>query len=123
MSSQWIVNPLEFIPEMKDRVSKATEEVAIEVFAGVIRRTPVYTGNLQASWRIKEGSEDLTTTDSGSPDSPASPPRIPKTLGKLPEYPTVFITNAQLYAEEVENGGKRNAPRYMVKLTLESLKP
>jgi len=120
--SQWVVSPMEFVPTLHDSVKKVTEEVAIEIFAGVIHRTPYFTGNLRASWRIREGSEDLSTTTTGSALVPIGPPSIPKTLGKLPRYPTVYITNAIPYADVVENGSPKNPAAYMVKLTLESLR-
>lgn len=123
MPTEWTVNPLEFIPEFKGQHSKLCEEVAIEIFAGVIQRTPVEKGNLRASWRIAEGAEDLTITVGGSVGNPLPPPKIPSTLGKLPDGPIIYVTNAQPYAAEVENGGPHNEPRKMVALTLESLKP
>lgn len=123
MPTKWTVDPREFIPEFVGKHSKLCEEVAIEIYAGVIQRTPVDTGNLRASWNIAEGREDLTIVVGGSVRNPLPPPKIPTTLGKLPDYPIINVTNSQPYADVVENGGPHNEPRKMVALTLESLKP
>lgn len=123
MPAEWTVNPLDFIPHYKGKFKKLCEEVAIEIYAGVIQRTPVSTGNLRASWRIKVNGIDDSIEESGSLENIAPAPKIPTSLEPLPDNPVINITNSQRYAAAVENGGPRNEPRKMVALTLESLKP
>lgn len=120
---EWVVDPRSFIPDVKAKIAKITEEVAIEIFSGVISRTPVRTGNLRASWRINEGSPDTSINTSGSESSPAPAPRIPSTLGIKSEFPVIYVTNYQPYAGWVNNGSPTNVPVLMVELTLQSLKP
>lgn len=119
---EWVVDPRKFIPEFKGKIAAITEEVAIEIFAGVISRTPVRTGNLRASWRIKEGSVDDSITESGSVESPAPAPKIPSKISFSTEYPTIYVTNYQPYAGFVNNGTPHHPPVSMVELTLASLK-
>src|ERR1043165_6093565 len=100
---------------------KKCEEVAIEVFAGVVQRTPVETGNLRASWRMNAEEVDNSVSSGGTIESPLSPPQIPKEIDGLKDFPIIYVTNSKPYAELVENGGPDNPPAHMVKHTIESL--
>lgn len=121
MPTEWDVNPLEFMGEVRMKHKKLCEEVAKEIFAGVIERTPVISGNLRASWDLNQ-TGDAIDVSSGSEGSPAPAPKIPKTIPNLPDYPVLYVTNGKAYAPLVENGSPHNEARKMVALTLESLK-
>lgn len=119
ISKTWDVNPMEFIPVVQDDISKITVDLAEKIFYGVVSRTPVYTGDLRASW-IAETYESTSVNVGGSKDSPLPPPTFPAHIRGL--KPTmVYIMNSTPYAGLVEFGGPTNIPRAMVQLTLNSL--
>lgn len=102
-------------------VRSEVESIAIKLFSGVIGRTPVRSGSLRASWRLSPGSPDPSITKGGSDNAPLPAPSVPTSIPGLPDYPVVYVTNSTPYADDVENGGPRNAPAYMMKLTVDSL--
>lgn len=120
LQSTWSLNPRDFIKEVNISVKKAAVELASVVFEGVVDRSPVYTGSFRASWRMKLGSEDLSVTDGGTPDAPLAAPKTPK-LTNIPNFPTIFITNAKPYGLRLEYGWSKQAPNGMIKTTIASL--
>jgi hypothetical protein len=111
-----------FVPIMREDHKKLCESIALEVHSGVVKRTPEVTGNLQASWTIGVGDVDRSIVESGTVDRPAAPAITPTSLGPLPDFPVIYVSNSQPYVQLVENGGPKNEPHKMMALTLESIK-
>lgn len=122
MAVAWSVEPDQLMVQVVDKHRKKCEEIALQVFAGVVERTPVISGDLRASWKIGIEGVDGTIETGGSPQNPLAAPTVPTSLEGLSDFPVINVTNSQPYAEQVENGGPKNRPRHMVQLTLESLK-
>lgn len=118
--STWNVNPLDFMTDVNLSIQKRTLEVANAIFEGVVDRSPVFTGNFRASWRMSHTIEDLSISDGGSSESPLPAPRTPS-LANLPKIPIIFITNAQPYALRLEYGWSKQAPSGIVRSTLLAL--
>lgn len=112
---------VEFMHEVRSDHKKLCESTALEVLEAVVDRTPVYTGDLRASWKISVSKPDLGIVVGGTPSSPLAAPDIPKTLGQLPDFPTIYVTNSTPYAEAVNDGSPTNAPVHMLELALLSL--
>lgn len=119
---EWDITPTEQLPNLLN-VAKVAEDLAISFFGEVIKRTPVLTGSLRASWRISVGSPDLSVTTGGRPGNPLPAPSIPTSLGLSfsTEYPTIYITNSQPYADYINNGTPTHAGVHMVELSLMSV--
>lgn len=102
-------------------VSDKVIATAKEVFDGCVERTPVRSGDLRASWRAYPASQsDLSYETGGLVGSPLSAPVFP--MMRLGPYQAVVVSNATPYVDEVEYGGPKNAPHYMMTLTLQSMR-
>jgi uncharacterized protein CbrC (UPF0167 family) len=122
MADGWDTSPMLFVPIFRHEHKKLCASIALQVHRGVVKRTPEVTGNLQASWNISVGDVDRTIVTSGSVGSPAAPAQTPASLGELPDFPVIYVSNSQPYAQLVENGGPNNEPHKMMAVTLESVK-
>lgn len=119
ISATWDVDPLGFVPIVEEDVKDLIVSLAEKVFNGVVSRTPIYTGNLRASWKASS-YEDLSNVVGGSVSNPLPAPVFPQNLFiEKPEI--IYIMNTTPYAGLVEFGGPNNQPRAMVQLTLNSL--
>lgn len=119
ISKTWDVDPMDFIPEVTDTYKNQVVGLAKRVFDGVVSRTPVYTGNLRASW-VAAPFEDYSVKIGGSKENQLPPPTFPSELfSLLPDV--IYVMNSTSYAGLVEFGGPKNVPRAMVQLTINSL--
>ncbi len=121
VQSTWDINPRDFIKNVNIAVKDAAIDVASAVFEGVVDRSPVYTGNFRASWRLSHTSEDSSVSDGGSPGSPLPAPKTPKLSG-VPDFPILFVTNYKPYSVRLEYGWSKQAPSGMIRTTLDSLR-
>lgn len=98
-------------------------KLSLEVFTGVVQKTPVDKGRARASWVI-------------ALETPISSPNLPEDrqmsaseagsianrqlskLSQIKPFSTVFISNSLPYIGELEDGSSRQAPEGMVAVTL-----
>lgn len=119
ISKTWDVDPLDFIQDVEIDYRTKVVVIAKQVFDGVVSRTPVYTGNLRASW-VAAAFEDYTVKIGGSKANQLPPPTFPASLFTvMPDI--IFVMNSTPYAGLVEFGGPKNIPRAMVQSTINSL--
>ncbi|MBT4080295.1 MAG: HK97 gp10 family phage protein [Gammaproteobacteria bacterium] len=97
------------------RVERKTRATALQVFSGLILRTPVDTGRARANWNTSAGAIDYSI------DEDATKPQSP-TLRKGDGSKPIYITNNLPYIGELENGSSTQAPKGMVAVTLSELK-
>jgi hypothetical protein len=119
ISKTWDVDPLEFLPKVQGDIVDLTVTIAERIFDGVVSRTPVYTGNLRASWVVGVG-ENYYRATGGSPSNVLPPPTFPAGLRSMKPQ-LIYIMNTTPYAGLVEFGGPKNIPRAMVQQTLSAL--
>lgn len=119
ISKTWDVDPLKFTPLVQGDIVDLTVNLAERIFNGVVSRTPVYGGDLRASWVAGEGESYVTVTG-GTPDNVLPAPSFPIGL-KASKPKQIYIMNSIPYAGLVEFGGPKNAPRAMVEQTLSAL--
>lgn len=119
ISKTWDVNPLDFIPLVKEDIAQATLTIAEKVFYGVVSRTPVYSGSLRASW-VVDSSENTSIVVGGNSSNVLPPPMFPQSI-RLAKPEVIYIMNSTPYAGLVEFGGPKNVPRAMVQNTLNTL--
>jgi len=82
-------------------------KLALDGLNGVIRRTPVDTGRLRASWRVNLNTPDTSTEPGagGSPGAPASGSETGDALAKMKALKigdSIHISNSVEYAIYVE---------------------
>ena len=121
MQSTWSLDPRDFLNDVKISLKNHAVELASAVFEGVVDRSPIYTGNFRASWRLSHTSEDLTTTTGGDPKSPLAAPKTPR-LSNVPDFPVLFVTNATPYSIRLEYGWSKQAPNGIIRTTIDSLR-
>jgi hypothetical protein len=115
----WRRDPIHLIGHLENVTKNRTKEIAEKVFSGIVMRTPVDTGSLRASWRVSLNAPDLSRTINKDRNSPLGPPAF--TLGDVPLYSKVFISNVTPYVMPIEYGWSNKAPYGMVRVTLASL--
>lgn len=77
-------------------VNDVTRLLALQIFSGVVSRTPVDDGHLRAAWNISINNEEYVTTPGGKGNW-----NLPTDLGR---FPIIYITNGLPYAAVVEYG-------------------
>ena len=84
-----------------------------DLFAAVVRRSPVDTGRFRANWNVSYGSADYTTSD--STDQVRGTTQALKAL-TLPVGGVTYLANGLPYARRLEYGYSAQAPGGMVRL-------
>lgn len=97
------------------------KKVSFEIFAGVVKKTPVRTGWAQNNWNIAVGRVDLTVTpeplgaaSSGGFDALRKMEDVD--IDRIGE--TVYISNNLPYIVYLEEGSSDRAPNGMVRVTV-----
>ena len=102
----------EFAKAIELPVATVTQRLALEVFTGVVKRTPVKKGRARSGWQLAIG--EIPT---GNPPFSASPPPTPSVQG-IDGKRSVFIVNNVSYVVFLEAGHSRQAPSGMVAVTM-----
>ena len=102
MNTQKLVNTME-----KD-VAKEMNAISFKVLAGVVKKTPVKSGDAKNSWNISEDKIDTSLKS--------------KVRANISGKKDIYITNSIHYIMKLENGGSKQAPKGMVALTINELK-
>lgn len=79
-------------------VGKLTRFLALQIFRGVILKTPVDIGHLRAAWAISWGDAPDVVREPGQQGNKV----LPDSAGQ--GFPTIWITNGLPYAAVVEYG-------------------
>lgn len=116
----------DIVKDVVDAHKDLCEKTALEFYAAVIEFTPVVTGRLRASWNISHTAPNLALDSAleaahSSPEGSFSAPTIPQHIDGLPDFPKIFVTNPQPYAEYVNDGSPTNEPRQMVERAIQKV--
>lgn len=122
-----------FIKKTGIKTDVAVRKVALQIYGGVTKKTPVDTGRARANWNMNVGSIDYsvdspdqygksTGKHKGEGSAPASPRAKQLKLDKGDGEKVIYITNNLPYIGELENGHSTQAPRGMVSLTLNEVR-
>lgn len=108
-------------------VETVVKKIALEVFNGVVLKTPVDTGRARASWVIGvERRVNSPKVADGRKFSEQEAQNLAlrqlAALDTLKPYETVFISNSLPYIGELEDGSSFQAPLGMVAVTLSEVK-
>lgn len=102
------MNTYKLINTMEADVAKAIKGISFKILAGVIKKTPVDTGDAQNSWNITDDKIDTSTKS--------------KVRDEISGKKDVYITNSIHYISNLERGSSKQAPKGMVALTVNELK-
>ena len=98
-------------------VGVARRRIALQVWTGVVKMSPVDTGRFRASWQLTEGHVDTSV----KPEGKFGYPSISAQRGNPDNFAVSWITNNLPYAVPLEEGHSGKAPHGMVRVTLASL--
>jgi len=108
-----------FVDKAKENADKACRRIALEVFRGVILKTPVDTGRARGNWQI--GMSFATgTLERDDKGGNAALGDVLQALrpGVFANGGTLVLTNNLPYIGKLEHGSSMQAPSGMVKLTI-----
>lgn len=122
-----------FVKKTKTNADKLLRKIAFDMFAGVLRLSPVLTGRFRGNWNISVNRISLKTlpqtkftvdkaVPTGSPVDAAERAKALGAVGKAKFGDFIAITNNLPYAEFLEGGGSLKAPNGMMKVTFERVK-
>ena len=98
-------------------VGVARRRIALDVWTGVVKMSPVDTGRFRGSWHLTEGHTDTSVKPKGKHGYP-QPPAL---RGNSDNFAVSWITNNLPYAVSLEEGHSGQAPHGMVRVTLASV--
>lgn len=104
------------VERTEQNADQAFRAMCLQLFSGIVVRTPVKTGRLIGNWQIGIDQPETGELDrTGDP----SDSELPK-LNQISGYSVVYYTNNLPYAERIEFDGwsKIKAPAGMVRVTL-----
>lgn len=113
-----------FAKQLDVSVVTVVKKVGFDLFARIIKRTPVDTGRARASWTIAVNQPDRTVAPEGThPEAIVSPEAAAASqaagaLTHLKPYEPVWISNNLPYIEALEKGHSDQAPAGMVALSI-----
>jgi hypothetical protein len=91
--------------DIRTTVQKSTQEL----FAAVVKRTPVDTGRARANWNASQGSADGTATESTDQQRGAAEAQR---AGTFEPGGVVYLANGLPYARTLEYGEYPNPPKH-----------
>jgi hypothetical protein len=103
---------------------ESANEVAIilglQIFKGIVLKTPVDTGRARANWMISEGAPVIAEAANAKPGAAAGsiPAATPPSVSAFKGGSAIFITNSLPYIVPLEYGHSKQAPAGMVRVTL-----
>jgi hypothetical protein len=106
-----------FSAQISADVGGVTKLAALKVFTGIVKKTPVDTGNARASWVIGIGRKAIPAPPSAGvseDDTLLRTAQLHRSNGLQP----IFISNYVPYINRLEDGHSQQAPTGMVALTL-----
>ena len=104
-----------------DDAAKTVRAVALDALSGVVNMSPVDTGRFRGNWGAATGTvpTDTFETTTGS----ASLERGGAIIRDYPKrgFPVLTLYNNLPYAESLENGHSKQAPKGMVAVTIANI--
>jgi len=94
------------------------QKIALDLFAGIVDRTPVRTGRARGNWFLTTGAPSSSVAYLGAKEPDSVPYPSPPDVSKITGRESVFIINNLVYIEALENGHSAQAPNGMVALTM-----
>lgn len=109
----------EFTKKVGIAPSKVAKRIGLDLFAKIVRKTPVDTGRARGSWNISVNEADRTVLPPAPPGDVYPPPSIGALDVRLNE--SIVISNNLPYIVELEKGHSKQAPNGMVALSIEEV--
>lgn len=101
--------------------SKIFRKICFDLYAEIVKRTPVDTGLARGNWRIGVNSVPQGTTDRKNKSGGKIGDEINKVPKDVKESTEVFIANNLVYIWPLERGWSKQAPHGMVSGAMQAI--
>lgn len=89
-------------------IETVARKATLQVFAAVVKKSPVDTGRFRANWNVSYGTPDTAVTS--STQTARADAEVQK-VQSLPVGGVVYLSNSLPYAQVLEYGGYPNPPK------------
>ena len=119
----------QFSAEIDIELGLLTKRIVLQIFTGIILKTPVDTGRLESNWGINAGGPASAPSHATNYEKRGTKPSkaavdaeaqnyAQAAIGVIDGSQAIYITNSLPYASFVENGTDKIPPVHMVARTL-----
>ncbi|MBX3490904.1 HK97 gp10 family phage protein [Parvibaculum sp.] len=108
-----------FSAATKARMQAAVRKIALSAFAEVILMSPVDTGRFRGNWQVAIGNVPTGTLEIDDKEGTATVSRAQAEAMQLTPGESIFLINNLPYARALEYGHSDQAPRGMVRITVQ----
>lgn len=111
------------IEDLEDHADRLVRAFTLEATSRVVLKTPVDKGRARGNWNVGRGKPDARADESRlDKNGGATIQRAKAQLPRLGAGDTVYVTNSLPYVPSLEDGHSGQAPKGMVKVTVQELK-
>jgi hypothetical protein len=107
--------------KVEDHNSKIFRKICFDLYAEIVKRTPVDTGLARGNWRIGVGSVPQGTLDRKNKSGSKIGDEVSKVPNKVREDTVVYIANNLVYIWPLERGWSKQAPNGMVSGAMQAI--
>ncbi len=111
------------ILDTDEKINIVLQKIGVDALKNVVKKSPVDTGGFRGNWQTTIGTPTSTTVQSvdksGASTINAGVRKVTKFDYK--KHKVIFIQNNLPYANRLENGWSRQAPKGMVSQTIQLL--
>lgn len=104
--AEWSIDLKDWAKKKVVKMQNVRRRFAFNVYASIVKKTPVDTGRARANWNVSIGSPDISVSDDKR--------KTPKQMNSMPtpkgDEP-IFIANNLPYITKLEYGGYPNPPK------------
>lgn len=118
--SQFSIDLSKVIEKNNGKVETIVKKVALEIFNGIVLKTPVDTGHLAYNWQMAMSNPITSEIEGVDPTKQSVLGKGKSEIAKWTQsVKNIYITNNVPYAMKIEYyGSKVKAPQGMVRVTL-----
>lgn len=99
-------------------------KVALSIFDGVTKKTPVATGRAKGNWNLSVGFMNTSVDETAKSTEPLGRPAKAPSLAMYRNLKPIYITNSLPYINRLEHGHSKQArsPDGMLTLTINEIR-
>ena len=102
-----------------DKLDLATRQIALQIFARIVLKSPVDSGRFRGNWQVAIGSAPDGTLELDDKTGTATITKGTATSLGMNAGDTIYFANNLPYAQRLEGGYSQQAPAGMVALTVQ----
>ncbi|MBM0140203.1 HK97 gp10 family phage protein [Pseudomonas cannabina] len=119
MASSWSVNPAAFATQVEEDLTKLNKDIVVKLVEVICEKSPIDTGRFINNHKISVGTPNYdiyirygsTGFEEYSERGNETARSLAVAVAKIKPYSLVYIQNNLHYAEDLETGTSKQAPR------------